>query len=305
MKTLIIGEILNETLSSGTLEIIKKAQDENLDYQVLTIGSDDAPKIGSDFFKQTYIKRSSESLQFGNVTDLITKIINEEGIKLILGSSTYLCRDLISFISVDLNSSPVSNAIDFEIDGDTVSTINSINGGESLYKSKIASDYSLLLIRPKSFEPADVELNDDFETIEVENSDVSIFDIYKEEKSGPQLEDSKVVISAGRGMVDKENLVIVEELATKLNAAIGGTRAIVDAGWMPYSQQVGQTGKTVKPDVYIACGISGATQHQVGMKDSKYIIAINKDEEAPIFQLADLGIVGDTLSVIPKINQNL
>ena len=305
MKTLIIGEILNETLSSGTLEIIKKAQNENLDYQVLTIGSDDAPNIGSDSFKQTYIKRSSESLQFGNVTDLITKIINEEGIKLILGSSTYLCRDLISFISVDLNSSPVSNAIDFEIDGDTVSTINSINGGESLYKSKIASDYSLLLIRPKSFEPADVELNDNFETIEVENSDVSIFDIYKEEKTGPQLEDSKVVISAGRGMVDKENLVIVEELASKLNAAIGGTRAIVDAGWMPYSQQVGQTGKTVKPDVYIACGISGATQHQVGMKDSKYIIAINKDEEAPIFQLADLGIVGDTLSVIPKINQNL
>jgi len=305
MKTLIIGEILNQTLSSGTLEIIKKAQDENLDYQVLTIGSDETPKIGSDSFKQTYIKRSSESLQFGNVTDLITKIINEEGIELILGSSTYLCRDLISFISVDLNSSPVSNAIDFEINGDTVSTINSINGGESLYKSKIASDYSLLLIRPKSFEPADVELNDNFETIEVENSDVSIFDIYKEEKTGPQLEDSKVVISAGRGMVDKENLVIVEELATKLNAAIGGTRAIVDAGWMPYSQQVGQTGKTVKPDVYIACGISGATQHQVGMKDSKYIIAINKDEEAPIFQLADLGIVGDTLSVIPKINQNL
>ena len=305
MKTLIIGEILNETLSSGTLEIIKKAEDENLDYQVLTIGSGDAQKIGSNSFKQTYIKRSSESLQFGKVTDLITKIINEEGIKLILGSSTYLCRDLISFISVDLNSSPVSNAIDFQISGDTVSAINSINGGESLYKSKISSDYSLLLIRPKSFEPADVELNDNFEVIEVENSDVSIFDIYKEEKTGPQLEDSKVVISAGRGMVDKENLVIVQELATKLNAAIGGTRAIVDAGWMPYSQQVGQTGKTVKPDVYIACGISGATQHQVGMKDSKYIIAINKDEEAPIFQLADLGIVGDTLSVIPKITQNL
>ena len=224
---------------------------------------------------------------------------------MILGSSTYLCRDLVSFISVDLNSSPVSNAIDFEISGDTVSTINSINGGESLYKSKIASTHALLLIRPKSFDPADVELNDNFETIEVESSDVSIFDIYKEEKTGPQLEDSKVVISAGRGMVDKENLVIVEELAAKLNAAIGGTRAIVDAGWMPYSQQVGQTGKTVKPDVYIACGISGATQHQVGMKDSKYIIAINKDEEAPIFQLADLGIVGDTLNVIPKINQNL
>ncbi len=305
MKTLILGEILNETLSSGTLEIIKKAHDENLDYQVVTIGSNEAPKIGSEAFKQTYIKRSSNSLQFSNVTDLITKIVNDEGINLILGSSTYLCRDLVSFISVDLNSSPVSNVIDFKINENTVSTINSINGGESLYKSKIVSDHSLLLIRPKSFDPADVELNNNFETIEVENSDVAIFDIYKEEKTGPQLEDSKVVISAGRGMVDKENLVIVEELAAKLNAAIGGTRAIVDAGWMPYSQQVGQTGKTVKPDVYIACGISGATQHQVGMKDSKFIIAINKDEEAPIFQLADLGIVGDTLSVIPKINQNL
>ena len=133
MKTLILGEILNETLSSGTLEIIKKAQDENLDFQVITIGSGDAPYIGSESFKQTYIKRSSESLQFGNVTDLITKIVNDEGINLILGSSTYLCRDLISFISVDLNSSPVSNVIDFEINGDAVSTINSINGGESLY----------------------------------------------------------------------------------------------------------------------------------------------------------------------------
>ena len=106
-------------------------------------------------------------------------------------------------------------------------------------------------------------------------------------------------------MVDVENLTMINELAEKLNAAIGGTRAIVDAGWIPYSQQVGQTGKTVKPDVYIACGISGATQHQVGMKDSKFIIAINKDEEAPIFQISDLGIVGDTLTVIPKLIENL
>ena len=120
-----------------------------------------------------------------------------------------------------------------------------------------------------------------------------------------RLEDSKIVISAGRGMVDVENLKFIEELANKLNAAIGGTRAIVDAGWMPYSQQVGQTGKTVKPDVYIACGISGATQHQVGMKDSKFIIAINKDEEAPIFQIADFGVVGDTLSIIPKLIESL
>ena len=211
----------------------------------------------------------------------------------------------MSFLSVDLSSSPVSNVINFEIEDDSVITTNSINGGESIYKTKIISSHSLLLIRPKSFDPIDIELNSEYQTIEVEDSSVEIFDIFKEEKSGPQLEDSKIVISAGRGMVEKENLSFVEDLANKLNAAIGGTRAIVDAGWMPYSQQVGQTGKTVKPDVYIACGISGATQHQVGMKDSKFIVAINKDEEAPIFQLADLGIVGDTLNIIPKINENI
>ncbi|MFL2702518.1 MAG: electron transfer flavoprotein subunit alpha/FixB family protein [Candidatus Actinomarina sp.] len=305
MKTLIIGEIINNNLSSGTLEILSKAKSMELETQVITVGSDDTPTIGLNDTKQTYIKRSNSSLNFSKVASKITEIIKNEDIKLILGSSTYMCRDLISFISVDLNSSPISNVIDFDLHDGKISTVNSINGGESLYKAKINSDHSLLLIRPKAFDPAEVELNTDYETIDVDNSDIEVFDIYIEEKSGPQLEDSKVVISAGRGMVDKENLEMIETLATKLNAAIGGTRAIVDAGWMPYSQQVGQTGKTVKPDVYIACGISGATQHQVGMKDSKYVIAINKDEEAPIFQLADLGIVGDTLSVIPKLNDNL
>ena len=305
MKTLILGEVIDNKLSSGTLEIINKANSLSLEYKVVTVGSSDAPVIGSSTFHQTYIKRSAESLQFNNVADKLSQIIQEENISLVLAPSTYQCRDLVSFLSVDLLSSPVSNVINFDIQDGSVVTTNSINGGESIYKTKITSSCSLLLIRPKSFDPIDLELNSEYETIEVENSAIEIVDVFKEEKSGPQLEDSKIVISAGRGMVEKENLLLVEDLANKLNAAIGGTRAIVDAGWMPYSQQVGQTGKTVKPDVYIACGISGATQHQVGMKDSKFIIAINKDEEAPIFQLADLGIVGDTLSVIPKINENI
>ena len=305
MKTLILGEVIDNKLSSGTLEIVSKANALGLDFRVVTVGSSDAPVIGSSTFQQTYIKRSSESLQFSNIADKLSQIIQEENISLLLAPSTYQSRDLVSFLSVDLSSSPVSNVINFEIEDDSVITTNSINGGESIYKTKIISSHSLLLIRPKSFDPIDIELNSEYQTIEVENSSVEIFDIFKEEKSGPQLEDSKIVISAGRGMVEKENLSFVEDLANKLNAAIGGTRAIVDAGWMPYSQQVGQTGKTVKPDVYIACGISGATQHQVGMKDSKFIIAINKDEEAPIFQLADLGIVGDTLNIIPKINENI
>ena len=307
MKSLLIGEVSNGSLSAGTLEIISKLQDNSLEFNLVVIGSEEGPSIGSDSFDVTYIKVNPDALSLSGVADKISEKINSDGIELVLASSTYVGRDISGFLSVDLNSSPVSNVINFEVNDSIITTTNSIDGGESEYYTNVTSKVKILIVRPKSFEPVDVALNNNFTTLTIENNDltVDVHDIFVEEKSGPQLEDSKIVISAGRGMVDVDNLKYINELASKLNAAIGGTRAIVDAGWMPYSQQVGQTGKTVKPDVYIACGISGATQHQVGMKDSKFIIAINKDEEAPIFQIADLGIVGDTLSIIPKLIENL
>jgi len=307
MKSLLIGEVSNGSLSAGTLEIISKLQENSLEFNLVVIGSEEGPSIGSDSFDVTYINVNPDALSLSGVADKISEKINSDGIELVLASSTYVGRDISGFLSVDLNSSPVSNVINFEVNDSIITTTNSIDGGESEYYTNVTSKVKILIVRPKSFEPVDVALNNNFTTLTIENNDltVDVHDIFVEEKSGPQLEDSKIVISAGRGMVDVDNLKYINELASKLNAAIGGTRAIVDAGWMPYSQQVGQTGKTVKPDVYIACGISGATQHQVGMKDSKFIIAINKDEEAPIFQIADLGIVGDTLSIIPKLIENL
>lgn len=307
MKTLIIGEVSNGNLSSGTLEIITKAKEDNLDFVVATIGSEENPTIGNELFENTYFQLNPNELSLSVVADKISEIIKENSVELVLASSTYVGRDISGFLSVDLNSSPVSNVINFTINESLLTTTNSIDGGESEYFTNVTSEVKILIIRPKSFEAADLELNEGFTIATVEKNELTleVNDIFVEEKTGPQLEDSKIVISAGRGMVEVDNLKYVQELADKLNAAVGGTRAIVDAGWMPYSQQVGQTGKTVKPDVYIACGISGATQHQVGMKDSKYIIAINKDEEAPIFQIADLGVVGDTLSIIPKLVENL
>ena len=307
MKSLIIGEVSNGSLSSGTLEIITKAKEDNLDFVVATIGSEENPTIGNELFENTYFQLNPNELSLSVVADKLSEIIKENSVELVLASSTYVGRDISGFLSVDLNSSPVSNVINFTINESLLTTTNSIDGGESEYLTNVTSEVKILIIRPKSFEAADLELNESFTIATVEKNELTleVNDIFVEEKTGPQLEDSKIVISAGRGMVEVDNLKYVQELADKLNAAVGGTRAIVDAGWMPYSQQVGQTGKTVKPDVYIACGISGATQHQVGMKDSKYIIAINKDEEAPIFQIADLGVVGDTLSIIPKLVENL
>ena len=122
---------------------------------------------------------------------------------------------------------------------------------------------------------------------------------------GPNLDDAAIIVSGGRGLGQPENYQLIIDLAQRLGGAPGATRAIVDAGWVPYSHQVGQTGKTVKPTVYVACGISGAIQHIAGMKGSKYIVAINSDPDAPIFDLADLGVVGNVLTIVPKLNERL
>jgi electron transfer flavoprotein alpha subunit len=128
---------------------------------------------------------------------------------------------------------------------------------------------------------------------------------FAEESSGPRLDEANIVVSGGRGLGDAEKYEMIETLARLVKGAPGASRAVVDAGWVPYAYQVGQTGKVVKPTVYLACGISGATQHLVGMKGSANIIAINKDAEAPIFGIADLGIVGDVHKVLPKLIEAL
>ena len=171
-------------------------------------------------------------------------------------------------------------------------------------------DPKLVIVRPKSFaaEPAGGTANVVPVEVDVpeEARKARRVERHEEAASGPKLEDAKVVISGGRGLQQPENFELLDKLAAALgNAAVGASRAVVDSGWVPYSYQVGQTGKTVKPEVYIAVGVSGAIQHLVGMKESKRIIAINKDPDAPIFKMADLGVVGDALKILPKLTEEI
>ena len=183
-----------------------------------------------------------------------------------------------------------------------------IFGGVTLVDAKLTGGGpALIAIRPKSF-AAEASGGGAAAVESVGTPDAGraaeakVLARHVEEQQGPKLEDAQVVVSGGRGIGASENYApLVEELAKLLKGAWGASRAIVDAGWVPYALQVGQTGKTVKPKVYIALGISGATQHLVGMKNSDNIIAINKDGEAPIFSVADLGIVGDVHKVVPAL----
>ncbi|MBA3718001.1 MAG: electron transfer flavoprotein subunit alpha/FixB family protein, partial [Actinobacteria bacterium] len=169
------------------------------------------------------------------------------------------------------------------------------------------SEPRIALVRSGSFDPAETGGTAEVQERQAEIQDFSIVatmvEQAHEESEGPSIEDADIVVAGGRGLGSPENFSLVEELAKALGGAVGATRAVVDAGWYPYSTQVGQTGRTVSPKLYIACGISGAIQHKVGMQGSGVIVAINKDPNAPIFEFSDLGVVGDLHEIVPKLTE--
>jgi electron transfer flavoprotein alpha subunit len=229
---------------------------------------------------------------------------------LLMFGTTYDGRDIAARLSVKLDKPVLTNNTDVEVsDGIVVST--QIFGGTQIVKTKFAAGApAIALFRPKSF-VAEESGGGAAEVAELAVPDTGaagaakMLNRHVEEHTGPKLDEAAVVVSGGRGLGEASKYEMIEQLAKLLKGAPGASRAIVDAGWVPYSYQVGQTGKVVKPTVYIAAGISGATQHMVGMKGSKNIVAINKDPEAPIFGIADLGIVGDVHKVLPKLIEAL
>jgi Electron transfer flavoprotein, alpha subunit len=174
----------------------------------------------------------------------------------------------------------------------------------------LSSEVKVLTIRPNTISLTEdgykVNLNVDIKEIADENLDLrSVATDYVKSEGKLDVAEADIIISGGRGMKGPENFYLLEEIAQLLGGAVGASRAVVDAGWRPHSEQVGQTGKTVSPKLYIACGISGAIQHLAGMSSAKCVVAINKDKDAPIFQIADYGIVGDVLEILPLLKEEL
>lgn len=313
-KIWVFAEATDGAVSNTTLEMLAKARELADTVECVSVaGNDVAGPVGAHGATAVHNVPGTDGKLVGPAVAGAIAAAVEAGNApdAIFLATSYDGRDVAGRLSAKLNAPVITNVVDIvERDGALVGVEPIFGGTTNVFTRFTGDKVKIFLIRPKSF--AAEETGGGAASV----SDLSVPDLgatgaatvtnrFVEEKTGPSLDDADIVVSGGRGLGEKDKFQLVEDLAKLLGAAPGASRAIVDAGWVPYSYQVGQTGKVVKPSVYIAAGISGATQHLVGMKGSKNIIAINKDPEAPIFSVADLGIVGDVHKVLPKLIEAL
>ncbi len=267
----------------------------------------DLIKRGCD---NVYVIKNEKLENFREQTfaDAFSKLINKYKPNIVIAAATMIGRSFIPSVAAKIKTGLTADCTDIDIDEETgllVQTRPTFGGN---LMAKIICKYhrpQMATIRPKIFSPAEVIDGKDGNIIEenIEIEDDGNVEILGREKveNVVDLQEAEIIVSGGRGMKGPENFDIIKEFASLLGGAVGASRAAVDSGWIPYPHQVGQTGKTVKPKIYIACGISGAIQHLAGMQTSDFIIAINKDREAPIFKVANLGVVGDLFEVVPLV----
>ena len=306
---LVYAELSEGKLASTSLELMAKARELG-DVYAIALGSGAktaAATLGKHGAKVVHVNDDTAYDDYiaEPATDAVASLYEKEKPDVILFGFTTDSREVAGRLAARLGVGLIANASDLAAqDGGFVAKVPYF-GGSKVASMRANGKPAIVLVRPKSF-----EASESGGTAELKQLDASVADASKrahiaervaEASEKVKLEDARIVISGGRGMGGPQNFPLLEDLASALGAAVGASRAVVDAGWVPYSMQVGQTGKSVRPGVYIAVGISGAMQHTVGMKTSKVIIAINKDAEAPIMKMADLGVVGDALKIVPAL----
>ena len=308
-KILVYAELNQGTLAPTSLELMALARELG-DVEAVALGGGAkvaAATLGKHGAKVVHVNEDAAFDDFvaEPAVDALAALYKEQAPDLILFGFTPDSREVAGRMAARLEVGLISNAGNVLATGGAFVAKVPYFGGAKLASMKANKKPAIVLVRPKSFEAAEVggsaEVKDLTVSIDAGSKRAHITERVVEASEKVKLEDAKIVISGGRGLGGPDNFPLLEELANALGGAVGASRAVVDAGWVPYSMQVGQTGKSVRPRVYIAVGISGAMQHTVGMKASKVIIAINKDAEAPIMKMADLGVVGDALKIVPAL----
>jgi electron transfer flavoprotein alpha subunit len=318
MKILAFAEQREGKLKKSAFEVTQTARRiaDQLGAELVTILIGDevngiAAELGAYGAKRVLIAQDAR-LRFYSTTayaGIVAAAVQKEGASVVFLPASQMGKDLAPRIAVKLSAGVAADCIALKVDNGNIIASRPVYAGKAMIDITVKSPVKIFALRPNVFtaaptanagvttEPIALNLSDaDFIT-RVTGTKVA--------EGRPDVTEASIIVSGGRGLKGPEHFQLIEKLADVLGGAIGASRAVVDAGWRPHDEQVGQTGKTVSPTLYIACGISGAVQHLAGMSTSKYIVAINKDKDAPIFQIADYGIVGDLFDILPALTEEL
>jgi electron transfer flavoprotein alpha subunit len=319
----VLAEQKNNKVQSVSYELLNKgrelADDLKVDLTAVLLGSDVKEEAkcliyrGADkviIIEDTILNH----YQSGPYSEVITSIVKKYKPEIILAGATTIGRSLVPRLAIKLNTGLTADCTALEIDMKKKLLLQTRPAfGGNIMATIMCQNHrpQMATVRHKVFTEATEDVKRKGEVIEEKvsaellHSDIILKDIVEEIEETINIAEADIIVAAGRGIGSKENLALIEELAKALNGALAASRSIVDAGWVPYSHQVGQTGRTVCPKLYIACGISGQIQHLVGMQSSDVIIAINKDPDAPIFKVANYGVVGDLFKIVPALTKQI
>ncbi|MBT8392866.1 MAG: electron transfer flavoprotein subunit alpha/FixB family protein [Ignavibacteriaceae bacterium] len=314
-KILAFLEQREGTLKKSAFEVstlaAKLSADLGCEVEAVVVGNEvnnlnEVPKYGIS--KISHLKNGElQNYSSTAYTEAVSNFANETGADVLILSSTAMGKDLAPRIAVKIDAGCLMDCIKLDSSNELVAT-RPIYAGKALMDVKLTTDKKVISLRPNVFKaeasenPSDSEIN--VKEISSPNLNTKVTE-FKKAEGKLDVAEADIIVSGGRGMKGPENFHLIEELADAFGAAVGASRAVVDAGWRPHREQVGQTGKTVSPTLYVACGISGAIQHLAGMSSSKYIVAINKDKDAPIFNVADYGITGDVFEILPALREEV
>jgi electron transfer flavoprotein alpha subunit len=309
MKVLVFAESKDGKLRKIAFENVSLVKKLGLAFECAVIGNDvNAEELGT-YGADKVVHYKSDKL--GNYTPdgyakILSDAMDKQGADVLFLGATAMGKDLAPRVAARINAAMATDCTQVELDGDNLKIVRPMYAGKVQATIKLNSAKKVVTVRPNVYA---AEENPASASVETVASDVDFNTVVKEIISGAtgklDVTEADIVVSGGRGLKGPENWHLIEDLAAALGAANGASRAAVDAGWRPHDEQVGQTGKTVSPSLYVAVGISGAIQHMAGMSSSKYIVAINKDPEAPIFKVADYGIVADLFDVVPRMIEEI